>query len=87
MIFGKSDLERSKAKLLSKLKEGTPRKKFAVLPVRLNNGKYIWLQEYWSFRVQGNLYFASYYCDYLKQEDVNRVANSIYGSTKGWKEL
>lgn len=52
MIIGKTKEEVSKQRLeyiQSLRRDGFP--KFAWLPVKLQNGQYVWLERYWSFLI------------------------------------
>ena len=52
MIIGKTKEEVSKQRLehiQSLRRDGFP--KFAWLPVKLENGQYVWLERYWSFLI------------------------------------
>ncbi len=72
MKFGKSTAQRAAERQARVYKETIGVKRFAFLPVKLHDGRYVWLQTYWRYlqahligeRPNRTLYVSDYDWDY-----------------------
>lgn len=49
MLFGKTDEQKAKAHQEELFRLGSGVKRFAFLPVKLHDGRYVWLRTYWEY--------------------------------------
>ena len=101
MLFGKTDEQKAKAHQEELFRLGSGVKRFAFLPAKLHDGRYVWLRSYWEYlMVEGLAYVPNVtlyvpphrFRDYRRSlvEDKFKFATGAvltYGREKAAREL